>query len=73
MFYFKELKQRILALAESAVKDGILPKEQIKEIEDTLEKIKIRIGVCGQVKTGKSTFINALLFGKNILLWHPLP
>lgn len=41
--------------------------EKVSENLNCLREKKFTIAVCGAVKTGKSTFLNALLFGDNIL------
>lgn len=64
---FNNLKAKILDLADAAKNDGILSDQDLNEIKGVLQKEKIRVGICGQVKTGKSTFINGLLFGEIIL------
>ena len=52
-----------------------LPETFSRKIEDFYrEKRKLRIGVMGQVKAGKSSFLNALLFeGKEVLPKAPTP
>lgn len=63
----KEVKETILFLSKKAVERKILDEKTYKEIEDTLQKEKIRVAIVGQVKAGKSTFTNAYIFGKNVL------
>lgn len=79
---FEELqskKQKLTELANKAVEFGWIPnteedeKEQAKnvisldEIKKKLEKDTLTIGVIGQMKCGKSTFLNSFVFKDNIL------
>ncbi len=79
---FEELqskKQKLTELANKAVEFGWIPnteedeKEQTKnvisldEIKKKLEKDTLTIGVIGQMKCGKSTFLNSFVFKDNIL------
>lgn len=45
----------------------ILTPEQLKQWEEDLEKQTFIIAVCGQIKAGKSTLLNALLFEKDLI------
>lgn len=63
----QQIKSKIIELAKKAVIDGVMTESEFKTIIERLEQEKIVIGICGQVKSGKTTFINALLFGKNVL------
>lgn len=63
----REIIKEILQESENAYKEGILPEEKFREIRETVEKNTLKFGICGQVKTGKSTFINSYVFGKNVL------
>lgn len=50
--------------------DGTIAERTVEDFDsqlDTLKKEKFTISVCGMVKAGKSTFLNALLFGEDIL------
>ncbi len=50
--------------------DGTTAERTAEELDaqmDSLKKEKFTISVCGMVKAGKSTFLNALLFGEDIL------
>lgn len=62
-----EVIKKILDEAEKTFNEGILSESELREIRETIEKNSLNIGICGQVKTGKSTFINSYIFGKNIL------
>lgn len=71
-------KIKVIALAEKACefgwinKDNIDNKEQggvlsLKEIKEKIEKDTLTIGVIGQMKAGKSTFLNSFIFGNDLL------
>ncbi|MBQ4480381.1 MAG: ribosomal protein L7/L12 [Victivallales bacterium] len=50
--------------------DGTVAERTAEDLDvqmDSLKKEKFTISVCGMVKAGKSTFLNALLFGEDIL------
>ena len=77
---FEELqakKQQLVAFATKAVEYGWIPetKEEstnkgiisLEEIKEKIEKDTLTIGVIGQMKCGKSTFLNSFVFKDNIL------
>lgn len=78
---FEELqgkKQKLVALAQKAVDYGWIPKHKstgdkgndlisYDEIIEKLEKDTLTIGVIGQMKCGKSTFLNSFVFEEDIL------
>ena len=78
---FEELqckKQKLTELANKAVEFGWIPKTEsgngstknvisLDEIKRKLEKDTLTIGVIGQMKCGKSTFLNSFVFKDNIL------
>lgn len=78
---FEELqskKQKLIELANKAVEFGWIPKTEsgngstknvisLDEIKRKLEKDTLTIGVIGQMKCGKSTFLNSFVFKDNIL------
>ena len=77
---FEELqakKQQLIAFATKAVKYGWIPetKEEatnkgiisLEEIKEKIEKDTLTIGVIGQMKCGKSTFLNSFVFKDNVL------
>lgn len=78
---FEELqskKQKLIALAQKAADYGWIPKHNstgekgndiisYDEIIDKLEKDTLTIGVIGQMKCGKSTFLNSFVFEEDIL------
>ena len=77
---FEELqskKRQLLEFATKAVEFGWIPKTKalagdrnvisLEEIKDKLENDVLTIGVIGQMKCGKSTFLNAFVFNVDIL------
>lgn len=48
-------------------------KETFAQQIETLKKEKFTIATCGSVKAGKSTFLNNLLFGKDVLPYSDVP
>lgn len=78
---FEELqskKQKLTELANKAVEFGWIPETEsgngstknvisLDEIKRKLEKDTLTIGVIGQMKCGKSTFLNSFVFKDNIL------
>ena len=73
----QERKQKLIALATRAAEYGWIPKQKnevsnkdaisLEEIEDKLDKDTLTIGVIGQMKCGKSTFLNSFVFKDDIL------
>ena len=73
----QERKQKLIALATRATEYGWIPKKQnevdnketisLEEIKDKLDKDTLTIGVIGQMKCGKSTFLNSFVFKDDIL------
>lgn len=72
----QEKKQGLLQVAEKAAEYGWIPKERtttakdtlsLAEIREKLEKDTLTIGVIGQMKCGKSTFLNAFIFENDVL------
>lgn len=77
---FEELqakKQQLIAFATKAVEYGWIPatKEEatnkgiisLEEIKEKIEKDTLTIGVIGQMKCGKSTFLNSFVFKDDVL------
>lgn len=67
---FEELqvkKQRLVELAEKAVNFGWITQERYMEMVNKISSDVLTIGVIGQVKCGKSTFLNSFVFGRNVL------
>ncbi|MBR5202700.1 MAG: dynamin family protein [Clostridia bacterium] len=72
----QEKKLKLLSLAEQAAEYGWIPRVKessakdvisLEEIKEKLEKDTLTIGVIGQMKCGKSTFLNSFVFEDNIL------
>ena len=72
----QEKKQNLLLLANKAAENGWIPKSKsdgakniisLEEIKEKLEKDTLTIGVIGQMKCGKSTFLNSFIFEDDIL------
>jgi ATPase subunit of ABC transporter with duplicated ATPase domains len=61
------IKKRIRELCSEAKKDNIITDKEYSELINTIEKEKVKIGIIGQIKSGKSTLLNALIFADNIL------
>lgn len=63
----QERKQQLVAMIEQATRYGWIPAEQQKEMLTKLEQDRLTIGVIGQMKCGKSTFLNAFVFEEDVL------
>ena len=67
---FEELqvkKNGLVKLATKAVEYGWITQERFQEIITKLDNDTLTIGVIGQMKCGKSTFLNSFVFEDNIL------
>ncbi|MCF7740151.1 MAG: dynamin family protein [Candidatus Marinimicrobia bacterium] len=74
---YKEKKERLLSLMDKMIKldsidkaesDGIIDKNQIDDIINDIKQEKFIISICGQIKSGKSTLLNNIIFeGRKIL------
>lgn len=68
--FFKEIQEkrkRFEEYAKKALTYQWITQEEYKEYLHKIENDRLTIGVIGQVKCGKSTFLNALIFGDEIL------
>lgn len=63
----QEKKQGLLKLATKAVEYGWITQERFQDIISKLDNDTLTIGVIGQMKCGKSTFLNSFVFEDNIL------
>lgn len=63
----QERKQHLVFIAKKATEFGWITLERQQEIIDKLEKDTLTIGVIGQMKCGKSTFLNSFVFEDDIL------
>ena len=64
---FQQKKRKVGELAAQAVSFGWLKEEEGDEIRKKLDEDKLTIGVIGQMKCGKSTFLNAFVFEDDVL------
>lgn len=64
---FQIQKQKVVTLTQQAVDFGWLAKERGQEIIAKIERDVLTIGVIGQMKCGKSTFLNSFVFGSDVL------
>lgn len=68
--FFEELqqkKQRLIGMAEKAAKYGWIDSARKEEIINKINNDVLTIGVIGQMKCGKSTFLNAFVFEDDVL------
>lgn len=71
----QEKKKALLSLANKASENGWIPRSKsdgknvisFEEIKDKLENDTLTIGVIGQMKCGKSTFLNSFIFEDDVL------
>lgn len=69
---FAQQKQALLRIYDRVLSSDLLPIEEIdapkvREKRDQLAAEHFIVAVCGQMKAGKSTLLNALVFGKPVL------
>ena len=64
----QERKQHLVSIAKKATEYGWITLERQQEIIDKLENDTLTIGVIGQMKCGKSTFLNSFVFEDDVLL-----
>lgn len=62
-----ERKQRLLKLLQRAKEYGWIDEATLKAEIKRAEEQKLTIGVIGQMKAGKSTFLNSFIFGDTVL------
>lgn len=63
----RERKQNVISLAAKAKDYGWLTPEREEEIRKKIEEDVLTIGVIGQMKCGKSTVLNAIVFKDDVL------
>mgnify|MGYP001024737604 CR=1 FL=1 len=63
----QERKQKLIAKTQKATEFGWITPERQKEILEKLEHDTLTIGVIGQMKCGKSTFLNSFVFEDAVL------
>lgn len=64
---YQNKKKQIISLASQAAEFGWITKERQKEIVKKIESDVLTIGVIGQMKCGKSTFLNSFVFEDDVL------
>lgn len=64
---FREKKGRLVSLTDKALDFGWIDHERANDIKAKLDADTLTIGVIGQMKCGKSTFLNAFVFENDIL------
>lgn len=64
---FQNKKNKLKSLALKANDFGWIDENRCKELIDKLEKDILTIGVIGQMKCGKSTFLNSFVFEDTVL------
>lgn len=63
----QEKKKHLVTIAKKATEYGWITLDRQKEIVEKLENDTLTIGVIGQMKCGKSTFLNSFVFEDNVL------
>lgn len=64
---FRQKKNKLVELANKAGECGWIDEDRVKDIIAKLDADTLTIGVIGQMKCGKSTFLNAFVFEDDIL------
>ena len=64
---FQNKKKKLKSMALKAKEFGWIDENRCKELIDKLEKDILTIGVIGQMKCGKSTFLNSFVFEDTVL------
>lgn len=64
---YQEKKKKLIGLASEALDSGWIDQDSYDNILKKIIEDKLIIGVIGQMKCGKSTFLNSFLFGKPLL------
>lgn len=64
---FQAEKQKLIQTAHIARENGWIDDTREKEIIDKIKNDVLTLGVIGQMKCGKSTFLNAFVFGDTVL------
>ncbi|ADU96893.1 dynamin family protein [Thermovibrio ammonificans HB-1] len=64
---FKKRKAEIFQAYDKLVQEGIAKKEEVERWKSELDREEFTVSFCGQIKAGKSTLLNALIFRKPVL------
>ena len=64
---FNQKKEAQRVQIKQAADNGFITDEQRREFEQKLDNDVLTIGVIGQMKAGKSTFLNAFVFERDVL------
>lgn len=64
---YQDAKQRLIEMAHKAKAYGWIDDQREGDIVDKINNAVLTLGVIGQIKCGKSTFLNAFVFGNNVL------
>lgn len=67
MIEISKIQSSILGIIEKYKETGLLSVKFQDEFADIFDNNTLRIGVIGKMKAGKSSFLNALIFGDRIL------
>lgn len=72
-FSITEYKEKMQKLISSALKSEWITVDDSETLISQMESDMLSIGVVGQMKVGKSTLINALIFGEELLPTSEIP
>ena len=64
---YQDAKQRLIEMARKAKAYGWINDQLEHDIIDKINNAVLTLGVIGQMKCGKSTFLNAFVFGNKVL------
>ena len=69
---FHRYKSQLIRIGEQILSEELIPIDNISygkfiERQNNFKQAKFIVSVCGQVKSGKSTLLNALIWGKDVL------
>jgi GTPase Era involved in 16S rRNA processing len=70
---FETFKEKIKNLALNLKKEDLISEEDFQNLINKLNKEDLVISIIGQMKYGKSTFLNAFLFGQPLLPTSDVP
>lgn len=62
-----EIKNKISSILDEMKKSGRIEESYCQELDKSFESQDLHIGVVGKMKAGKSSLVNAVIFGGNIL------